>query len=192
MRPTDEMPQDREYPSEQKPQRNAEGHFRFSACAIPKSDRNFTYAQGTTAVHDRLENNFETANRWRQFEQSRTGNGKESAHRIVHAGEWISDGRSRSRYYSPPERPARRRSTGDISASDYHVRCVGKQRGEQILHPFRRMTEVRIHHQKNFPLRGARTQHDRGSQSKFCAVLLDQTNRMTCRERPNHISGRVG
>jgi hypothetical protein len=55
----------RAQPAEEKSQRDAERHFRFSACAITKSDRNFLYAQRATAAYNRFENNFKTAGVWR-------------------------------------------------------------------------------------------------------------------------------
>ena len=91
----------------------------------------------------------------------------------MHTGEWIRERRTGSGQQQPPKRPARCRSTGDISTSDYHVRRARKERRQQIFDPFRRVAEVCIHHEKNFPLCGERTRHNGGSQSKLCVILLD-------------------
>jgi hypothetical protein len=62
------MTKHRTRPSEEKLERNAERHLRFPADAITKSDRNFTNAEGATAMHNRFESNFETAGGWREFQ----------------------------------------------------------------------------------------------------------------------------
>src|SRR5437667_10719529 len=75
------MTEHRAQPSKRKSQRNAERHFRLTPYTIAKCDGNFTHAQRPVAAHNRLENNFEPARVWRQRQQPRTRNSKETAHR---------------------------------------------------------------------------------------------------------------
>src|SRR5439155_22103954 len=115
----EEIREHRAQPVEKKSQRNSERHFRSAAHASAKSDGNFTDTQPATSAHDRFENDFETACLWRQFQQSRTANGKEAAHGIVEASEGICKRRTRSRYHPAPHWPALCGSAFDIAASDH-------------------------------------------------------------------------
>jgi len=74
-------------PAEKKSQGNAERHFRFPVYAFTKDDGNFMYAQRSARAQHCLENNFETAGLRREFQQSGTTDGKETAHRIMKASE---------------------------------------------------------------------------------------------------------
>src|SRR6266568_8025906 len=92
-------------PAEEKSQGNVERHFRFPARSFTKDDRNFTYAQRSARAQHCLENNFETAGLRREFQQSGTTNGKETAHRVVKASERVRKRCPRSRHGPPPCRP---------------------------------------------------------------------------------------
>ena len=54
------------------------------------------------------------------------------------------------------------------------------------------MTQVCIHHQKNFPLRGAGTRHYCARQSELCSVLFDQTNWLTLLQSADLLASGVG
>src|ERR1022692_1035260 len=90
-------PKNRLQPNAQKLQRDGERHFRMAARAIAERDRNFAHAQLRPAPDNGFESDFESRRRWFELQQPGTGNSEESAHRIVCAGERISEGAARSR-----------------------------------------------------------------------------------------------
>ena len=83
-------------PAQKKSKCNAERHFRFPVYAFPKDDRNFTYAQRSAGAQQCLENNFETAGLRREFQQSGTTDGKETAHGVMNASQRMRKRRPRS------------------------------------------------------------------------------------------------
>ena len=64
--------------------------------AFAKDDGNFTYAQRSTRAQTIVENNFETAGLRREFQQSGTTDGKETAHGVMKASERMRKRRPRS------------------------------------------------------------------------------------------------
>ena len=74
-------------PAEKKSQGNAERHFRFPMYALSKNDGNLTDAQRSTRAQHGLENYFETAGLWREFQQSGMNDGKETAHGVMNTSE---------------------------------------------------------------------------------------------------------
>jgi hypothetical protein len=155
------MLEHRAQPAEKESQRNAQRHLRFPAYAFAKDDGNLTCAQCSAGAHHCLENNFETAGLRREFQQPGPTDGKETAHRIVQASERVRQRRSRSRDNPAPCWPAWRRSAFHVAAPDYKICCAGKQRRHQIFDPIRRMTQVCVHHEKNFSSCAPRTRHNR-------------------------------
>src|SRR4029077_7578038 len=153
------MLENRAQPAEKKSECNTQRHFRFPAYAFTKDDGNFAYAQRSAGAHHCLENNFEPAG-WRdKSKQTRTTDRKEAAHRIVQASERIGKHCACSRHSPAPYWPAGGRSALHIAASNHKVCCIGEQRRHQIYDSISRMTQVGVHHKKNFSLCGSAAAH---------------------------------
>ena len=98
--------------------------------AIAKDDGNFQDAQVPATADDCLERDFKTGRVRREFEEKRSANGEEAAHRIVHARERIGERGGDPRQHSAPSRPAGRRRPVHVTTANDHIRGASGNRAQ--------------------------------------------------------------
>ncbi len=91
----------------------------------------------------------------------RPADGKKTAHRIVHASEWIGQTGRDTRHGLAIKRPAWSGAAFDITATDDHVGDAVEERLDEARDLIRRMAQVGVHYDDDFSAGRASSRDDR-------------------------------